>query len=42
MRLVRKNLEFKFKEEDAKNVFLYFTQEQLNSQVLSLEAVVKT
>jgi len=41
MRQVRKDLEFKFKEEDAKNVFLHFTQEQLNSQVLSLEAVVK-
>eukprot|EP00092_Neocalanus_flemingeri_P030806 GFUD01033459.1.p1 GENE.GFUD01033459.1~~GFUD01033459.1.p1 ORF type:complete len:1179 (+),score=455.09 GFUD01033459.1:297-3539(+) len=41
MRQVRKDLELKFKEEDAKNVFLHFTQEQLNSQVLSLEAVVK-
>jgi len=41
MRQIRKELEFKFKEEDAKNVFLHFTQEQLNSQVLSLEAVVK-
>jgi len=41
MRQVRKDLEFKFKEEDAKNIFLHFTQEQLNSQVLSLETVVK-
>jgi len=41
MRQVRKDLEVKFNEEDAKNVFLHFTQEQLNSQVLSLEAVVK-
>ena len=34
MRKVRKDL-------DAKNVFLHFTQEQLNAQVVSLENVVK-
>ena len=34
MRKTRKDL-------DAKNVFLHFTQEQLNAQVLSLEQVVK-
>ena len=34
MRNIRKDL-------DAKNVFLHFTQEQLNAQVVSLETVVK-
>ena len=34
MRKIRKDL-------DAKNVFLHFTQEQLNAQVVSLESVVK-
>ena len=34
MRRIRKDL-------DAKNVFLHFTQEQLNAQVVSLETVVK-
>ena len=34
MRKLRKDL-------DAKNVFLHFTQEQLNAQVLSLETVVR-
>ena len=34
MRKIRKDL-------DAKNVFLHFTQEQLNAQVVSLENVVK-
>ena len=33
--------ESKVKEEDAKAVFLHFTQEQLNSQVGSLEGIVK-
>ena len=35
MRRIRRDL-------DAKNVFLHFTQEQLNSQVVSLESVVRT
>ena len=34
MRKIRKDL-------DAKNVFLHFTQEQLNAQVVSLESVVR-
>ena len=34
MRRIRKDL-------DAKNVFLHFTQEQLNAQVVSLESVVR-
>ncbi|XP_023336551.1 hyaluronan mediated motility receptor [Eurytemora carolleeae] len=40
MRSTRLELEDKCKEEDAKNIFLHFTQEQLNSQVTSLESVV--
>lgn len=35
-RKVREELQSKVKEEDAKAVFLHFTQEQLNSQVGSL------
>merc|ERR1719412_1541380 len=37
----REELQSKVKEEDAKAVFLHFTQEQLNSQVVSLEEIVK-
>ena len=40
-RKVREELQSKVKEEDAKAVFLHFTQEQLNSQVGSLEEIVK-
>ena len=40
-RRVREELQSKVKEEDAKAVFLHFTQEQLNSQVVSLEEIVK-
>ena len=40
-RKIREELQFKVKEEDAKAVFLHFTQEQLNSQVVSLEEIVK-
>ena len=40
-RKVREELQSKVKEEDAKAVFLHFTQEQLNSQVVSLEEIVK-
>ena len=40
-RRVREELQSKVKEEDAKAVFLHFTQEQLNSQVGSLEEIVK-
>ena len=40
-RRVREELQCKVKEEDAKAVFLHFTQEQLNSQVVSLEEIVK-
>ena len=40
-RKVRDELQSKVKEEDAKAVFLHFTQEQLNSQVVSLEEIVK-
>merc|ERR1719193_782701 len=38
----RSELEAKCQEEDAKNIFLHFTQEQLNSQVVSLECVMNS
>jgi len=42
VRAKRVELEAKCQEEDAKNIFLHFTQEQLNSQVVSLECVVNS
>ena len=37
----RGELEEKCRDEEGKNTFLCFTQEQLNSQVQSLESVVR-
>jgi hypothetical protein len=36
VRQLRAELEAKAKEEDARSIFLHFTQEQLNSQVSSV------
>jgi hypothetical protein len=36
VRQLRAELEAKSKEEDARSIFLHFTQEQLNSQVSSV------
>jgi len=42
MRIRRSELEAKSQEDDAKNIFLHFTQEQLNTQVVSLEGVLRS
>ena len=41
VRARRLELEKKCEAEDAKNVFLHFTQEQLNSQVILVEGEVE-
>lgn len=42
VRRLRGELQAKARDEDARSIFLHFTQEQLNSQVVSLEQVVSS